>query len=1376
MFKPQIKGFLKGLFGLLAFTIWSGAADAQQPAFTQIFQSEGPGPAIGPADVAGSRDFAASGQGSTSGAVQAVLTSTTDANTMFIGGVNGGIWVTHNGGTSWTPLTDNLSSLSIASLSYNATNPQTLYAGLGVTSNGAVGVPGSNIDNRGGFRNGILVSNDGGATWSEMSTAITGSLIGKSVVSVVGNGTTVLAATAEPQDATQLGGQGYGLYRSVGGGAFTLVSGVPSGAATALVGSGTAASPYYVSINTGTGGGVYRSVDNGATWTAATTIATGQIGRLATAANGAVALATYNTDGSLARLQLSQNGTSWTDLAVPPVINGKQAATNLALAIDPTDTNVVYIGGDTRTSAPYTATAYRVVLDSTTGQSSVETLTDSGTADDSSAHADSRNFAFDLNGRLILVGDGGVYARTSPLSDSGTWTGLNNGLALRESYGVAFDAISKRLLVSAQDNGVAVQLQPRGQTFTPLASGDGVNVAINDRTYAAAKESIQYYSTQNLSFLTRQIVDAGGTIIGSSLLLGNATARNPIWNFVNGDSSHTDFTEEGEADSDAGPGPGAKQLPFSSRFVLNRNDPTRIAIGTNYLYVTTDSLISDTSNKTPLTNVGNDNPLGGVTALAYGTNDILNPNAILAGVNGVAGARLVYSATAAGGSLQTLTNYTGDVPTGVVFDARSAARFFVADYTSLWGSTNSGTSFTDLTSNLTTLNIARPTSLEFISNNGVNALLVGGLPANSSALSPIAVAMSDGTGVLGGWAAFGRGLPNTIVNLLAYNPTADVLAVGLWGRGIWTLYDVTSYFSTATVLQYGLADNDSAPDASFLTGARPLIKYGIGTLTISGTASYTGSTTVKDGAMVVNGSLASSSNLAIEAAGTVRGTGTLPETSVSGMLAPGNNAIGSLTVNNGLTFNAGSIYRILASSTAASTTNVAGGAATLGGTVEAILQPGSFLPKRSFTILTVTGGTTGTFAGVTSNYPFLQPSLTYGANDVTLTVTPGGFAQGAQTPNQAAVGGVLDANVATASGDFATVINAFSLLTAEQAPAAFEAISGQNYAGFSTTGVQTAQLFMTNFAQQAGTGSKSSGTAGRIALADACDVACDVPEYRWSAWGGALGGVGTVAGNATASGLTFGIGGFAAGLDRRFDSGFVLGVTAGYTSATASMQTMPGRGTTNSAQVGLYGSWSTGALYVDALAGYARSENQMVRPISIPGLAPRTATGQTRADQFFGQLESGYRFDLGGPLDPFVTPFVRVQGSTATQAGFTESGADSLDLSVAGQTTNSLRSVLGSQLGGAIDLGWREKLGLVFRLGWSHEYADTARPVNASFAGAPASPFTVAGAQAPRDGAILGLAASTAIAEATSVYLRYDGEMAGGNTSHIFSAGVRFAW
>jgi outer membrane autotransporter protein len=66
--------------------------------------------------------------------------------------------------------------------------------------------------------------------------------------------------------------------------------------------------------------------------------------------------------------------------------------------------------------------------------------------------------------------------------------------------------------------------------------------------------------------------------------------------------------------------------------------------------------------------------------------------------------------------------------------------------------------------------------------------------------------------------------------------------------------------------------------------------------------------------------------------------------------------------------------------------------------------------------------------------------------------------------------------------------------------------------------------------------------------------------------------------------------------------------------------------------------------------------------------------------------------------------------------------------------------------------------------------------VTASFAGAPSLAFTTQGAAAPRDGVVLGLATDAPIAEATSLYARYDGDLSGGNTNHIFSAGVRYVW
>jgi outer membrane autotransporter protein len=102
--------------------------------------------------------------------------------------------------------------------------------------------------------------------------------------------------------------------------------------------------------------------------------------------------------------------------------------------------------------------------------------------------------------------------------------------------------------------------------------------------------------------------------------------------------------------------------------------------------------------------------------------------------------------------------------------------------------------------------------------------------------------------------------------------------------------------------------------------------------------------------------------------------------------------------------------------------------------------------------------------------------------------------------------------------------------------------------------------------------------------------------------------------------------------------------------------------------------------------------------------------------------------------------------------------------------------VLGAQIDGAIDASWRDKLALQLRLGWGHEYADVSRPVTASFADAPGTGFTVYGAPPQRDGAIIGLAANTAIAEATTIYLRYDGQAGGGTDNHVLSAGLRLTW
>jgi fibronectin-binding autotransporter adhesin len=220
-----------------------------------------------------------------------------------------------------------------------------------------------------------------------------------------------------------------------------------------------------------------------------------------------------------------------------------------------------------------------------------------------------------------------------------------------------------------------------------------------------------------------------------------------------------------------------------------------------------------------------------------------------------------------------------------------------------------------------------------------------------------------------------------------------------------------------------------------------------------------------------------------------------------------------------------------------------------------------------------------------------------------------------------------------------------------------------------------------------------------------------------------------------------------------------------------------GRGWSDSVSVTAYGSFTQAGFYTDALAGYAYSGNQMQRQILIPGLQPRTANGSTGANQFLGQVESGYKLGIYAPALATLTPFGRFQVTTVNQNGFSEWGsANSLNLNVAQQTTTSLRSTFGAELAGAIGLGDTKTLDLALRLGWMHEYADTGRLITAAFAGAPSNAFTVYGATPQGDSAIIGFLASTSIAAATSLYLRYDGSIGNGTDNHTLNVGVRVVW
>jgi hypothetical protein len=152
------------------------------------------------------------------------------------------------------------------------------------------------------------------------------------------------------------------------------------------------------------------------------------------------------------------------------------------------------------------------------------------------------------------------------------------------------------------------------------------------------------------------------------------------------------------------------------------------------------------------------------------------------------------------------------------------------------------------------------------------------------------------------------------------------------------------------------------------------------------------------------------------------------------------------------------------------------------------------------------------------------------------------------------------------------------LLSTSQGPAGADALGGQNYAGFSSLMMQGSLLFMNSFSMHAGgrggdqlpgaASSKAVTPANRPARSSRCG-ACGAAASARSAPSRATG---------NASGVSYNLGGFVAGLDRRFAPNFRAGIATGFNAASLYSTGMPGYGTSNTLQFALYGEFAEGAV------------------------------------------------------------------------------------------------------------------------------------------------------------------------------------------------------
>jgi len=160
----------------------------------------------------------------------------------------------------------------------------------------------------------------------------------------------------------------------------------------------------------------------------------------------------------------------------------------------------------------------------------------------------------------------------------------------------------------------------------------------------------------------------------------------------------------------------------------------------------------------------------------------------------------------------------------------------------------------------------------------------------------------------------------------------------------------------------GSAQNGSAGNILTLT------KIGAGTQTLSGANTYTGATVVSNGTLLVNGSLASGSAVTV-AGGTLGGNGTIADAvAVNGILAPGTNGSGTLTIGGALTLNPNSTTTFAVNGSTAANTAVALGSTVAYGGILNIVPTGTFTAGQTFTLFSGAGAASaGNFASITGS-------------------------------------------------------------------------------------------------------------------------------------------------------------------------------------------------------------------------------------------------------------------------------------------------------------------------------------------------------------------------------------------------------------------------
>ncbi|MEW6206832.1 MAG: hypothetical protein AB1631_00590 [Acidobacteriota bacterium] len=365
-----------------------------------------------------------------------------DSKILYVGADGGGVWKADDGGKTWTPLTDSLPSLEVGALAIAPSNPDTLYLGTGIRSNGA----------------GIIKSTDAGQSWTLPDTAIS---------------PRVFHISVHPTNADEvLAGAETGAFRSTDGGRTWINT--RFGSVYDICRHPTNLQTIYATTNFvdfQNRSTVIKSTDGGRTWeekgqglTTSQSLNAWRMSLAMSESNPSVlyAATSISRPGSFPSSHIyktTDGGENWVDLSDR---HGNylqsQVERNNALTVSPSNPDIVIAGG-----VDYVRT------------------TDGGASWDrppfgeGGIHVDAVDMEF-RGSTLWIANDGGLW---SSQNNGDTTVAHNDGLVTRQFYTMALDQTNTdRMLAGSQDNGTSMRREP-STTWSDVFGGDGFDCAIN---------------------------------------------------------------------------------------------------------------------------------------------------------------------------------------------------------------------------------------------------------------------------------------------------------------------------------------------------------------------------------------------------------------------------------------------------------------------------------------------------------------------------------------------------------------------------------------------------------------------------------------------------------------------------------------------------------------------------------------------------------------------------------------------------------------------------------------------------------------------------------------------------------------------------------